>query len=129
MKTFTSCALASAIALAFSVSAHAATSGDAMSHASKTKVPAACANMTGDERNNCIKEHKASGKSARANHESKSNMRMHSNDKSGSGSGSVGGSTGPAGTAGTTGSTGAGATGGTGGSAGAAGGNGGGAGK
>ena len=122
MKTFASCALAAAVALAFGVSAHAADT-NGMTHASKSATPAQCASMTGKDRTACIKEHKASGKTERGTHANTSNMRMRNNDKSGSGSGSVGGSTGPAGTAGTTGSTGAGATGGTGaGAAGAGGG-------
>jgi hypothetical protein len=121
MKTFATCALASAIALAFSVSANAATTDDTMTNASKGQVPAACASMTGKERSDCIRTHKATN-ATESDKSGKSNMRMQgNNDKSGSGSGSVGGGTGPAGTAGTTGSSG--------GTAGASGGNGGGPGK
>jgi hypothetical protein len=118
MKRYALNSIAMAIALAFAASASAAgttsstnTKSDAMkSPSDKSAMPAACEHMTGNELGQCLKEHggamdKGSGAMNGGMANDRTNPRMR-NDKSGSGSGSVGAGT----TAGPTGAAGAGGT-------------------
>lgn len=125
MKTFTASTLAAAILLAFAVSASAqTTSGTTSTNANatgtmhapsdKANMPEQCRSMTGRELGNCLKMHGGASGNAMSGTTGMRDNSAIKNDKSGSGSGSVGGGTGPAGTAGTTGSSSSGATGGTG---------------
>lgn len=122
MKTFTASTLAGAVMLALAVSAGAQTTsatpstsandaGAMRGPSDKANIPDACKNMSGRELGSCLKAHGGASENGRSG---TTDMRGNSpmrNDKSGSGSGSVGGATGPAGTAGTTGSGATGASG------------------